>query len=258
MATDKKRVLRRWLLPALILIIWQLAGSFGLLDPMVLPAPVEVLQECARMALSGELFVHLGTSSYRVLVGFAVATFAGCIVGLLVAKSSLLQRLFDPSMQALRLTPVVAAAPLLILWFGFGEASKIAIIAAMALFPMYLAALAAVRAIDPQLQEVVRVLQPSMIWTLKNFYLPAAIPSLLSGARYSMMIAWLSLAVAELIGTDRGIGHLVLAGNAHKNLSLLFVGVLLFAIAGKIADGLLVLFERRATAWADTHLSPQQ
>lgn len=242
---------RRWALPAGLVAVWQLASSFGLTDPLMLPPPSAVVVETGRLALTGELFGHLFASGTRVAAGFAIACTAGIALGFLIASSRLLTRLFDGTMQALRLTPVVAAAPLLILWFGFGEASKIAIIAAMGLFPMYLAAFSAFRGIDRRLYEVTLILEPGPAWKLLHFYIPATLPEILNGARYALVISWLSLAVAELIGTDTGIGHLVLAGNAHKNITLLFVAALLFAASGKLTDAIVARIQRRFTAWAD-------
>lgn len=242
---------RRWALPAGLVAVWQLASSFGLTDPLMLPPPSAVVVETGRLALTGELFGHLFASGTRVAAGFAIACTVGIALGFLIASSRLLTRLFDGTMQALRLTPVVAAAPLLILWFGFGEASKIAIIAAMGLFPMYLAAFSAFRGIDRRLYEVTLILEPGPAWKLLHFYIPATLPEILNGARYALVISWLSLAVAELIGTDTGIGHLVLAGNAHKNITLLFVAALLFAASGKLTDAIVARIQRRFTAWAD-------
>lgn len=244
--------LRRWAIPLAILVAWQFAGPLGWVDPIMLPPPTAVAGEAWRLLLSGEIFEHLLASGTRVLLGFAIAVTVGCTLGFLIGSSPLLSQLFDGTMQALRLTPVVAAAPLLILWFGFGEASKIAIVAAMGMFPMYLAALSAFRGIDPRLLEVNRILQPGRWWLLSRFYIPATLPEILNGARYALVISWLSLAVAELIGTRTGIGHLVLAGNAHKNLNLLFVAVLLFAVSGKFTDAVVAAAQRRLLAWSDT------
>ncbi|MEO4002069.1 ABC transporter permease [Mesorhizobium sp. CAU 1732] len=244
--------IRRWAIPLAVLAAWQVAAPLGWVDPIMLPPPTAVVAEAWRLLLSGELLQHVVASGTRVLLGVTIAVSLGCTLGFLVASSSVMAQLFDGTMQALRLTPVVAAAPLLILWFGFGEASKIAIIGAMGMFPMYLAALSAFRGIDPRLIEVNRILRPGRWWLLWRFYIPAALPEILNGARYALVISWLSLAVAELIGTSTGIGHLVLAGNAHKNLNLLFVAVLLFAVSGKLTDALIALVQRRLLVWSDT------
>lgn len=246
------RPLLRWLLPLAVLLLWQIGASGPKEADAALPAPFAVLAQAWQLARSGELFQHLAASGLRVLGGFGIAVLLGCTLGFLAGASAWLARLSDGLMQALRLTPVVAAAPLLILWFGLGEGSKIAIIAGMGLFPMYLAALTAWRSVDPRLVEVLGVLQPGTAWRLWRFYLPATLPELLNGARYALIISWMSLVVAELIGTQTGIGHLAIAGNAHKNLELVFVAVLLFALCGKSTDALFTLATRRWTFWADT------
>ncbi|SFI87210.1 sulfonate transport system permease protein [Paenibacillus sp. UNC496MF] len=238
-------------LPAIVLAVWQLAGSAGWIDPFFLPTPVAILDAFKELALHGRLGHHFGVSVWRALAGFLLGGGLGFAVGLLAGFYRRAEHLVDPSIQLLRMVPHLALAPLVILWFGFGETSKIVIIATGAFFPMYLNTLAGIRGADNRLFEVARVLGFGPRTTVLRLVLPAALPGILLGVRLSLALSWLGLVVAELLGSTSGIGFLINTAKQNSTTDEIFVGIAIFAAVGKAADSLVRLLERKRLHWRD-------
>jgi len=240
------------LLPVSILILWQLATSRGWVNAVLVPPPKDVATEFAGMLASGELLGHLGVSAWRALLGFLIGGGLGLAAGLWVGFSLRTERLLDPSLQLLRTLPHLAVAPLFILWFGFGETSKILLIAKGAFFPLYVNTFLGVRSVDNPLFEVARVLQFTRWQTIRKLILPSALPSIFLGVRLSIAVSWLGLVVAELMGSSSGIGYLIDDARSFSLTSVIFVGIIVFAAVGKLTDTLVKLGEAKLLGWRDT------
>jgi sulfonate transport system permease protein len=238
--------------PVLLLVIWQVSGDLGLFSPSFLPTPLQIAAEFRSLIASGELTQHLSISLQRAVVGFLIGGSIGLLFGFLVGFVQKLEFMLDPSFQMLRMIPHLAIAPLIILWFGFGEVSKIVIIANGAFFPMYIYTFLGIRNVDHKLFEVAKVLNFSKSKQIFRLILPAALPGILLGLRLSVAISWLGLVVAELIGSQEGIGFLINYGKQNSNAELIFVGVIIFAVIGKLVDSLVRWLERRWLSWRDS------
>lgn len=241
------------LLPALVIIVWQWAGSAGWLSPEFLPTPLAIVKAFLRLAGTGELFHHLGVSLARAAEGFAIGGAAGLLLGLAAGLFRKVQYVLDPSLQVLRLVPHLAIAPLIILWFGFGEESKVVIILTGAFFPLYINTYAGIRNVDNKLFEVARVLEFNSLGRVLRLVLPAAAPDILLGVRLSLGVAWIGLVVAELIGSTAGVGFLINQAKQDSDTEVIFVGIAIFAIVGKLIDSLVKLLERRWLRWRDSY-----
>ncbi|MEK8129960.1 ABC transporter permease [Paenibacillus filicis] len=239
------------LLPVLIVVVWQLAGDFGLFSREFLPTPLHIAGEFRTLFASGELVQHLAISLQRAAVGFLIGGSLGLVFGFLVGFVQRLEFMLDPSFQMLRVIPHLAIAPLIILWFGFGETSKIVIIAAGSFFPMYMNTFLGIRSVDQKWFEVARVLNFSRTQQIFRLILPASLPGILLGLRLSVAISWLGLVVAELIGSQAGVGFLINFGKQTATTELIFVGVIVFAVIGKLVDSLVRLLERKLLGWRD-------
>ncbi|MFH5181623.1 ABC transporter permease [Paenibacillus sp. TAB 01] len=240
-------------LPVLLLLVWQLAGDAGKVSSAFLPTPLHIGETLAQLAATGELFRHLGVSIGRAALGFALGGGLGLIVGTLVGLSRKAERLMDPSMQALRQVPHLAVAPLIILWFGFGELSKVLIIAQGAYFPMYVQTFLGIRSVDNKLVEVARVLQFGRWKWITRLIIPAALPNVLLGLRLSLAVSWLGLVVAELIGSQSGVGFLINFAKQNSLTETIFVGIVIFAVVGKLVDSLVRLLEKYWLGWRDSY-----
>ncbi|MFD0672126.1 ABC transporter permease [Cohnella sp. GCM10027633] len=240
-------------LPVLLLVLWQWATASGRTNPLFLPSPRAIADAFGSLIATGELFHHLGISVWRALAGFLIGGSLGLLVGLAAGLSRKAEYVLDPSMQMLRLIPHLAVAPLIILWFGFGEQSKIVIIALGAFFPLYVNTFMAIRNVDNKLFDVAKVLAFSRARLLLRLVVPAALPGILLGVRLSLALSWIGLVVAELIGSQSGIGFLINLGKQSSDTELIFIGVVVFAVVGKLVDSLVRWLERRLLHWRESY-----
>jgi len=249
--TNVKVLVRAITIPIIVLIIWQLAGVFDLVSKTVLPTPLDILLAFQELIKTGELFGHLSISVFRAAAGFFIGGSLGIILGTIVGFSTRSEQYLDPSVQMLRTVPHLAVAPLFVLWFGFGETSKVLLIADGAFFPLYVNAFLGIRGVDSKLFDVARVLECSKRKLITKLILPAALPNLLLGARLSLGVAWVSLVVAELMGSTEGIGYMIMDARQFSNTDIVFVGIIIFAFVGKFSDSLVRLLEVKFLRWRD-------
>jgi len=238
-----------WVVPILLLSVWQLGVQFGLLSTRILPAPIDVLSAGIRLCSTGELFRHLEISTRRALVGFLIGGGTGFILGLLNGILPLAEKMFDTSIQMIRNIPHLAMIPLVILWFGIGEEAKLFLISIGVLFPIYLNTFHGIRSIDSGLIEMGKVygLKPiSLFWQV---ILPGALPSILVGLRYALGIMWLTLIVAETIASDSGIGYMAMNAREFMQTDVVVLSILLYAVLGKLADTTAKVLEAKCLEW---------
>src|SRR3984885_7965499 len=199
-----------WLVPALIIAIWQATSSLGLLADSVLPSPAAVLAAGWRLTLSGELPRNVAVSFLRAVAGLAVGGGIGFALGLANGMSKIADKLTDSTLQMIRNVPHLALIPLVILWFGIDEAAKLFLVALGVFFPIYVNTLHGVRSVDPQLLEMGRAYGMTSRQLFLRIVLPGALPSMFVGLRYGLGIMWLTLIVAETISASSGIGFMAM------------------------------------------------
>jgi len=252
-----KSLLSDWgtgaIIPVVTIVLWQLAGSTGLISAQFLPTPLSIARAFTGLLVTGELTHHLGVSMGRAGIGFLIGGVLGLLFGVLTGLFRSVEYVLDPSVQVLRLVPHLAIAPLIILWFGFGEMSKVVIILIGSFFPLYINTFMGIRNVDNKLFEVSRVLGFSPYQKLRRLILPAALPGILLGLRLSLAVAWIGLVVAELIGSQSGIGFLINEAKQNSNTEVVFVGIIIFAIVGKLIDSLFRIIERKFLFWRDSY-----
>ncbi|MFM0391859.1 ABC transporter permease subunit [Paraburkholderia phytofirmans] len=238
-----------WLVPVVVLVLWETAARLGLIAPQVLPAPSSVAETALDLARNGDLFVHLGVSLLRAVAGFIVGGAIGLVLGVTVGFSPLAQALFDRSIQMVRAIPFLAMLPLVIVWFGVGEVAKIFLVALAVLFPIYINTMLGIRQIDPKLMELAKVI--GLDWTaiVRRIILPGAMPSILTGVRYALAHAWLALVIAETLATTKGIGFLAMDAREFLQTNVILLTMIIYAIIGVVADALVRLLETRFLAW---------
>nr|WP_286886554.1 ABC transporter permease [Aneurinibacillus sp. UBA3580] len=241
------------ILPAMILGIWQTVGAMNLVSSTILPTPVAIGQAFIDLIVSGELFSHLQISIFRAVLGFLLGAGLGLILGTLVGFFNRAEQTMDPTLQMLRTIPHLAVMPLFILWFGFGELSKVLLIAKGAFFPVYLNTFLGIRGVDAKLFEVARILEFNRVKLVTKLILPAAMPNILLGIRLSLGIAWLGLVVAELMGSSEGVGYMIMDARQFTQTDIVFVGIIIFALVGKLTDSLVRYFESKLLKWRESY-----
>lgn len=241
--------LKGFVVPIIILALWQYAGSTGLISETVLPTPLAILTAFYELAVSGELADNMQISIARAAGGFLLGGGLGLLFGILVGFSKKTESYLDPTLQMLRTVPHLAVTPLFILWFGFDEISKVLLIALGAFFPIYINTFLGIRGVDAKLFDVARVLEFSWHRQITRLILPAALPNILLGVRLSLGIAWLGLVVAELMGSSAGVGYMIMDARQFSQTEKVFVGIIIFAVVGKLTDSFVRLLERKLLKW---------
>lgn len=229
-------------LPVLILIAWQIASGF--LPSYRLPSPASVVTAGIDMAQRGSLFPSVQISVQRVLVGFVIGSVVGLVVASIVGLSRTGSELLAPTLGAFRAVPSLAWLPLLILYVGIGENSKVALVAIGAFFPVYTTVANALRHVDRNLVEAGRAFGRSGVELLLTVQLPATVPSIVSALRLALAQSWLFLVAAELLGSSMGLGYILSNSQTNGRIDQLFVAIILLAVFGKLTDALIGLLER--------------
>jgi NitT/TauT family transport system permease protein len=238
-----------WIAFALVLLLWQGVASAGLVDAVFLPSPLDILGALRDLIGSGELWKHLCVSLLRIGAGWALGTAAGIALGVAIGLYSLARAVGVPFVSALFPIPKIALLPLLILWLGIGEWSKVAMIALGVFFPTVIATASGIDAVPRALIRMAQSFDLPMRAILLKIVLPGALPAIIAGFRISAATALLLVVAAEMIGAQEGIGGFI---NTAGNLNLadqLLAGVVVLAVLGLIIGGLLSRLERRLLRW---------
>ncbi len=243
------RGLAAWALPLALLAAWQAASLAGLLPARVLPAPSDVALAFWANLANGTLIAAAAVSTERALLGLAIGGGLGFALGVLAGVWRGAETLFDSSLQMLRNVPHLAIIPLVILWFGIGEEAKVFLVAIGTLFPIYLNTFHGIRTVDAGLVEMARVYGLGRFALFARVVLPGALPSILVGLRYALGIMWLTLIVAETISASSGIGYMTMNAREFLQTDVVLLGIIVYALLGKLADVLTRRIEAVALAW---------
>ncbi|MBI6601261.1 MULTISPECIES: aliphatic sulfonate ABC transporter permease SsuC [Pseudomonas] len=225
-----------WVLPLLLLAVWQVSVSAGWLSTRILPAPSAVIEAGVNLVRSGEIWTHLAISGWRAGLGFVIGGAIGLALGFITGLSTWGERLLDSSVQMIRNVPHLALIPLVILWFGIDETAKIFLVALGTLFPIYLNTYHGIRNVDPALVEMSRSYGLSGFSLFWQVILPGALPSILVGVRFALGFMWLTLIVAETISASSGIGYLAMNAREFLQTDVVVLAIVMYAILGKLAD----------------------
>jgi sulfonate transport system permease protein len=253
-APARVRTLRTWprwlrivlgsILPLAVLGVWQAISALGILPAYRLPSPGSVVLAGVDLFNRGLLYQSVAISVQRVLLGFIIGSVIGLVVASLVGLSKFADLLLSPSLGGLRAVPSLAWVPLLGLYLGIQEDSKVALIAIGAFFPVYTTVSAALRHVDSHLVEAGRAYGYTGTRLLGLVQLPAVVPSVISSLRLALAQSWLFLVAAELLASSIGLGHLLIDSQQNSRLDRLFLVIILLGVFGKITDALVGLLER--------------
>ena len=231
-------------LPLALLATWQLVSMSGIVAAYRFPSPTTVVLAGVDLAQRGLLFQYVGISVQRVLIGFAIGSIVGLVLGSVVGLSRVASALLAPTIGGFRAVPSLAWVPLLILYVGINEDSKVTLIAIGALFPVYTTVAGALRHVDPHLVELGHAYGLGRMSLLQRVQLPAVIPSIVSGLRLALAQSWLFLVAAELIASSMGLGYLLVESQNNGRVDRMFLTIILLGILGKTTDALVGLVER--------------
>src|SRR3989442_10668345 len=250
------RLLRLLALVGLV-ALWELLARIGWVPALFLPSPLGVLREGWEMLVTGEILVHLSASLRRLVLGFAIGGGLGVVVGVTVGFFAVAEAIGTPLIAATFPIPKIALLPLLILWLGLGESSKVAVIALGVFFPMAINTYAGVRQADPLLIRAAVAFGARRWSVIRKVILPSALPMIFAGLRLGAGTALLLLVAAEMIAVESGIGFLVLhAGNLMQTTKLM-VGIVVLSLLGVLSHWGLGWLERLAIPWRASSWRPR-
>jgi len=227
-------------------VVWKAVVVVGGLPTFILPPPETVAARFASAWLDGTVWPHFVTTIVEILLGFVVGVAVALVVGYGLARSALFERLASPYLVAAQAIPILVLAPLLVLWFGSGLASKVIICALIVFFPVAIATMVGIRSVDARLIELGRSLRATDRQVLTTLEIPAALPSIFGGLRVGATLAVVGAVVGEWAGAKEGLAVLInLARGSLFDIPLMFAALLTIALVGVVLYLLVVTAERR-------------
>jgi NitT/TauT family transport system permease protein len=245
--------------PALLLLFWHLAVRAGM--TRLIPSPADVAEYMVDFvaggiwddAFSATMHLHLWASMTRVFGGFMLAALVAVPLGLLIGRIPLVAQLFDPFLQLMRPIPVTAWLPLSMILFGLGTTSAFFLVFLGAFYPILLNTVFGVRSVEPRLFEAAAMLGCRGNAQFFKVVLPAALPSIFTGLRLGLGLAWFVIVVGEMTGVPQGLGAVIMDGRTLSRTELVICGMIVIGIAGFVSDRLVVMLMNRLLRWSPLH-----
>ena len=237
-----------------LLALWWLVARLGWVDPLFLPPPGRVLAQLVTLAgdqgfMDATLWQHLGASLQRILIALLAAAVFGISTGLAMGLSPTVRGMLDPLIELYRPVPPLAYLPLMVIWFGIGETSKVLLIYLAIFAPVAMATLAGVQSAQQVRLRAARSLGASRVQVLWHVILPGALPEILTGLRIGLGVGWSTLVAAELIAATRGVGFMVQSAGEFLATDVVLAGILVIALVAFVLELGLRALQRRLTPW---------
>lgn len=228
-------------------LVWALDVSH-----LIMPRPSAIFASMVQMFEAGTIYRHLGLTVYEVLLGFVIATVVGISVGTVIAVSPTLHRLVYPYIVAFQSVPKVAVAPLMVIWFGFGIESKIAMTVVIAFFPILVNTIAGLRSVDQDQIELMRSLVASR-WQIFRFVrFPNALPYIFAGLEIGIVLSVIGAIVGEFVGATGGLGYMLTFANARLDTAAVFALLIVLGAIGIILNTTITWIRRKVVFWAES------
>jgi NitT/TauT family transport system permease protein len=236
-------------LGAILLLTWELVARSGWYADFIVPHPSSVAERWWDLASDGSLVRHTAVTLREVLTGLIVGVFAAFSIGYGLAKSRLVSYTLTPYLVALQAVPIVAIAPLLIIWFGAGIASKVIICALLVFFPMLVNTVIGMRNIPPELRDLMRSLEATPVQTFLHLELPAAMPIVIGGLKVSATLSVIGAVVGEFVSASVGLGYLISFGRGTYDTPLVIAAVFTLTTLALVLYGIASLLESLLLDW---------
>jgi ABC-type nitrate/sulfonate/bicarbonate transport system permease component len=232
-----------------VLIAWELFAKSGKVTPFMLPAFSVVAERIYTDALHGDLWINLGLTMYRALTGFCIAAVGGIALGALMSRSRIMRWFFDPLISIGFPMPKVAFLPIIILWLGLYDVSKISMVVFDAIFPVVTATLAGIASVDKELIWSGRNMGASEREMMWQIILPAALPQIMTGLQVALPIALIVAIIAEMAMGGYGLGGAMMTASRYANSPGVFAGIVEIAVVGYILIKAMAIVRRRLLVW---------
>jgi NitT/TauT family transport system permease protein len=231
------------------LLLWTALSEWTGLPAFILPSPMAVAERFTQLLADGSLARHTWATFSEVLGGLIFGVLAATVLGYILGKSETIEKLLAPYIVASQSIPVVAIAPLLIIWFGSGRISKILISALIVFFPVLINTIVGVRSVPNDLRDLMRSLRATRWQIFRKLEAPAAMPVLLGGIKVGATLSVIGAVVGEFVGADEGLGFLINVGRGLYDTAMVFVAVFGLVTMAMVMYLAVVFLERRILAW---------
>ena len=235
--------------PVVVLVLWQVLSDLGVLSQTYAPSPTSIVSSAVNLWQQGVLGPDLAISLRRAAIGLAIGLTVGVVAGVVGGLLRSGEYLFNGLVQVLNTIPLLAVLPLMIVWFGIGEVTKVVLVSFGAGVPMYLNLFAAIRGVDQGLIEMARTTGAGRWRLVTRVLVPGALPGFLVGLRFSLAYSILGLVAAETVNADSGIGFLITQAQTYLQTDQVFVGLAIYSILGLSADQFVRILERVLLRW---------
>lgn len=231
------------------ILVWGLIVQMTDLPRFILPSPMDVWTRFLKSLADGSLLVHTGYTLIEIILGLFFGVIFATVIGYFLAKSRALEKVLSPYLVASQAVPIVAIAPLLILWFGSGIASKVLICALIVFFPVLVNTVVGIRAVPASLYDLMNSIRASRWQILLKLELPASLPVLLGGLRIGATLSVIGAIVGELVDAKRGLGFLLKVGDFQYDTPMVFVAVFMLVSLALLLYGVVTLLEGKFLKW---------
>lgn len=233
-----------------ILGLWQVVTALELVQPaFALPSPLDVAEKFQQVIRDGRLWHHTRVTLSEIFYGLGLGVTIGVILGYFIAKLPLLEDVLSPIIVVFQSTPIIAYAPLLVIWFGSGTGSKVITCVLIVFFPMLMNTVVGIRQVPPELHDLMRVSRATRWQTFSKLEVPAALPVLLTGLKTSATLAVIGAVVGEFVAANAGLGLMMMLARSQYDTPLMFVGVITLALIAGMLYWSVSLLQRRLLAW---------
>lgn len=233
----------------IFIAIWQAYVLIFNIPVHVLPSPFSFFSQLVEYFRADYIYSHIATTLYEICVGFLIGTILGLLVGYIVAKSRLIERMITPYMVLIQTIPKISIAPLFLLWFGLGVSSKIALVIVVVFFPIMINFVVGIRSVDKNMQNLLTILRVNRWIKFTSIELPNSLPFVMSGIKASTTYAITGAVIGELIGAQSGLGYLLTLGSETYDINLILTAVLTLSFIGLILYLILEFLEKKLIHW---------
>lgn len=232
-----------------IVFVWYLLTETGAVNSILLPSPKAIWNTFFQKLADKSLLVAIGVSVGRVVKGYLCAVVMGICMGVLIGLSEHMYRMTKIIIQILKPIPPIAWIPLVILWMGIGENSKVFLIFLGGFFVVLINVIDGIRYIDPKLKEVATAVETPKMKYVFQLVIPAAMPNIFTGLKVALGTSWSCVVAAELVAASSGVGYMISNARNFGQMDVVIIGMISIGIVGKIMDEALKLIEKKVLAW---------
>lgn len=232
-----------------VIAVWQAAVRLFAIPDYVLPAPKQVFNALAGGFADGTLWPHIGATLFETLAGYAIGSVLAVLLGAMLAESRLFERFVFPLLAGLQAMPKVALGPIILVWCGYGSASKIVLVVLVCFFPLFINTVNGLRRADPDLLDACRAFSASRAYLFLHVKLPSAASEIFSGLQIGISLALIGAVVGEFLSSQRGLGYLISSASVNMSVATMFAGVVLLAVIGVCGAQIVRVVQRRVVFW---------